>query len=421
MNLINPLFIVSYYNNLFSTKEPDNEFDINQLIETIKYGYLKNIIENLRLQTDKQEKNKIKQALIPCVTLSGIFSERNSKGFLEHSGLIQIDIDDISSYNDVFNNICKDEFTYVAFRSPSGNGIKIIVKINPSIETHLEQFYALQRYYLENYAIEIDPACKDISRCMLLSYDPKLYCNPFANVFPELYLPEHLTQRQESQTYNHTFNIDSGSDFEKIAQITAQIESQGIDITTSYENWLRIGFCVSSIMNEAGRDYFHRISKFYQGYKPNECDKLYNAVLSRNNGAVGLGTLIFVAREHGIDINFSNNSFLSNVPSEKNKNDTSIIYNKSDSSIAQKYTLPSKSDTDKELKAKLSEFRLKVAREEGLRAFRVFSNASLEELITLKPSSREELLKVKGIAEMKFDWFGKQLLSLIHEHLQLVG
>jgi superfamily II DNA helicase RecQ len=113
------------------------------------------------------------------------------------------------------------------------------------------------------------------------------------------------------------------------------------------------------------------------------------------------------------------NVMLLNVPAEENKNVTSSN-SKVDSTIAQKYTIPSKSDADKELKAKLSEFRLKLAREEGLRAFRVFSNATLEGLITLKPTSREELLNVRGIAEMKFDWFGKQLLSLIHEHLNLV-
>ena len=39
----------------------------------------------------QDEKNKIKQSQIPCVTLSGTFSERNSKSFIDPSGLIQID------------------------------------------------------------------------------------------------------------------------------------------------------------------------------------------------------------------------------------------------------------------------------------------------------------------------------------------
>jgi len=416
MTLINPQFIVSYYNNLFSTKAPDNELDINQLIEVIKYGYLKDVIESLRSKTDKKERKKIKQSQIPCVTLSGTFTERNKDHFVEHSGLIQIDIDDIVNYDEVFKSLTKDEFTYVAFKSPSGNGIKIIVKINPSIDTHLEQFYALQKHYQENYNIAIDPACKDISRCMLLSYDPNLYCNPFADVFPELYLPEPLKRSDQQVSYNLTFNIPAESEYEKIELITAQIESHGLDITSSYENWLRIGFCLSSIMNEAGRDHFHRVSKFYQGYNPNECDKMYNSVLVRNNNAVGLGTLIFIAREHGIDINFSNNSLLSDVPGDTIQNKTNIKPSASNI-LKQNYTIPAISDADKQLKEKLTEFRLKLSREEGLRAFRVFSNATLEELVTYKPTNEEQLLKIKGIAEMKYNWFGEQLLTLIQEHI----
>jgi superfamily II DNA helicase RecQ len=81
----------------------------------------------------------------------------------------------------------------------------------------------------------------------------------------------------------------------------------------------------------------------------------------------------------------------------------------------QQFTLPSKSEADKELKAKLSEFRLKLSRKEGLRAFRVFGNVTLEELVTYKPTNKKHLLEIKGIALKKYDWFGKELIKLIEE------
>ena len=49
----------------------------------------------------------------------------------------------------------------------------------------------------------------------------------------------------------------------------------------------------------------------------------------------------------------------------------------------------------------------------------MFSNATLEELITLKPSNREELLNVKGIAELKAEWFGEQIVDIMKNHLSL--
>jgi len=48
MNLINPIYKFSFFKNLYSVKAPDGELDINQLIEIVKYGYIKSDIEKLR-------------------------------------------------------------------------------------------------------------------------------------------------------------------------------------------------------------------------------------------------------------------------------------------------------------------------------------------------------------------------------------
>ena len=129
LTLINTQFRFSFYKNLFSVKKPDGEFDVNKLIEVIQYGYLKGEIEKLR-RTKGEEYDDLKKQL-PAVTLSGTFKERKYEGLIQHSGLIQIDIDNVTNYNKVFKMICSDVYTYVCFRSPGGKGIKIVVKINP--------------------------------------------------------------------------------------------------------------------------------------------------------------------------------------------------------------------------------------------------------------------------------------------------
>jgi hypothetical protein len=48
MQLINSEHIFSHYNNLLLAKKLDNEFDVNQPIEVIKYVYIKREIELLR-------------------------------------------------------------------------------------------------------------------------------------------------------------------------------------------------------------------------------------------------------------------------------------------------------------------------------------------------------------------------------------
>lgn len=97
LNLINPQYRFSLYNNLFSVKKTDGEFDMNQLIETVRFGYLRVEIESLRNSTGEDYKHN--KMYIPAVTLLGIFTARNAEGIANHSGLIQIYIDAVPEVN----------------------------------------------------------------------------------------------------------------------------------------------------------------------------------------------------------------------------------------------------------------------------------------------------------------------------------
>ena len=79
-SLVNSTYQFSFYKNLYNAKASEAAININELIEIIKFGYLKNEIEQLRAARNKKVYNKMKVSALPAVTLSGIFSERNSKG-----------------------------------------------------------------------------------------------------------------------------------------------------------------------------------------------------------------------------------------------------------------------------------------------------------------------------------------------------
>ncbi|MBY0425480.1 MAG: DUF3987 domain-containing protein, partial [Cytophagales bacterium] len=89
------------------------------------------------------------------------------------------------------------------------------------------------------------------------------------------------------------------SDIEKLI---AEIESRKVDITTTYENWLKIGFALSDAFQESGRNYFHRISQFYDGYTISECDSQYTSCLKSRKQGVTIKTLFHLAKEAGIII-----------------------------------------------------------------------------------------------------------------------
>ena len=78
------------------------------------------------------------------------------------------------------------------------------------------------------------------------------------------------------------------------------LEQSGIDITDTYEKWRDIGFAISEEYGEAGRDYYHRISRNYSGYDHKECDEQYNKCLQAKGHGISIATLYHHLHQVGI-------------------------------------------------------------------------------------------------------------------------
>lgn len=300
----NTKYVFSLYKNLQSVKKPVANIDINQLIEAIRYGYLREIIEQLRGPISKKKYDLLKKTRIPCVTVSGIFGFRNDEGLVQYCGLMQVDIDKVGDYDTLFDTICHDPHTYVCFKSPGGKGIKVIVKVNPYAETHRDQFRVLEVYYREKYGVEMDKQCINVSRCLLLSYDPNIFCNPYSEVFEEVYQhPENSKDKSKKETGKTPIIQEKKDDPNELIEIIiASLHRNNIDITGSYYDWIKIGFALCSTFGEAGRDYFHRICNLYPEYSYKETDAKYTELLARNDGSTTLGSLVYLAQQAGVKI-----------------------------------------------------------------------------------------------------------------------
>lgn len=68
---------------------------------------------------------------------------------------------------------------------------------------------------------------------------------------------------------------------------------------------------------------------------------------------------------------------------------------------------------DEEIRNNLKEYRLKKSREENIKAFMVFNNETMEELIKVKPKNIDELKKVKGFGIVKSEKYGHDILNII--------
>lgn len=81
------------------------------------------------------------------------------------------------------------------------------------------------------------------------------------------------------------------------------LEKRHIDITSTYENWIKVGFALCTTFGEQGRKYYHRIGGMYPRYTPEETDRTYTQLLANNNGKTTMGAIIYLAKEAGVKIN----------------------------------------------------------------------------------------------------------------------
>ncbi len=172
---------VTIFKNIKETSTPFIR-DVDFILNRIKNGNSIDLINQIRKETNTDLRNKLKNNL-PSICFSGIFKNRATNGLLEHSGLICLDFDKYSNesdLNDFYEHLKNDPFTFSCFISPSGDGIKLIVKIPKEPENHKLYFEALDEYF-DNQ--NFDSGTNDISRVCFESYDPDIYINKDSKVW----------------------------------------------------------------------------------------------------------------------------------------------------------------------------------------------------------------------------------------------
>ena len=111
-----------------------------------------------------------------------------------------------------------------------------------------------------------------------------------------------LNQPTPQQIVTEQQTFDSGSQINEVEQIIQDIEANSTDITSSYSDWVNIGFAFADEFGENGRNLFHRVSQFYPSYNSQECDKQFDNCLKSKGHGVSLKTFFYLAKDAGIDI-----------------------------------------------------------------------------------------------------------------------
>lgn len=169
--------MVTVFANIRDVQNPFFK-DIDEVLTDIKNGSNKKDIDHLRKIKDKDKRNKLKSNL-KSICFSGKFSYRSAKNCIEHSGFACLDFDDVDDPVCLRDSLQDNEYIYSAFISPSGNGVKAIVRIPPEIKNHKKYYEAI----CETFDTNLDDKTKDVSRVCYESYDPDLFINKDSKVW----------------------------------------------------------------------------------------------------------------------------------------------------------------------------------------------------------------------------------------------
>lgn len=297
MNILNVK--ISFFKNCYAGTEPINGGTFYDVITSEKlakqYGPL---LDWIRAEPDKIKRKALKEQL-PVFTPSGMFSERNEKGLISHSGLLSFDLD--SDGNPFLNagtvEAVKAELSklpVVAFIqvSASGTGLWGVIPIAYP-DRHKEQFEALETAFT-GFGYKLDKGCSDVCRARFWSYDPAPYINLEARKFTGL--PKPKPERP-------AFIRESARPDDLAMQAAEYLIKNRVSLECTYANFMRIAFACKNEWGENGKDIaldiLHSCSTFPQSNTARNFDTHWRNAKRESGNVVTAGSLVLLAKEAG--------------------------------------------------------------------------------------------------------------------------
>ena len=171
---------ISLYKN-HSEHKPIGKIQIKTLFDKIKHSNnyktpngqcinIQTIREIYRKYGHQSNEYKDIKSYIPCVSPSGVFSYANNNSIISPSNLLVLDIDDLynADIEEVKRNIFSLPYVYSVSSSLSGNGLWVIIPIDPSKDR--EKVFDSINQCMRLMGIKIDKL-KDVARLRYISCD----------------------------------------------------------------------------------------------------------------------------------------------------------------------------------------------------------------------------------------------------------
>lgn len=164
---------VSYFNGTRDT-EVKSQVEVGEILNRIKDGAYKHIVDQVRAGDDEMKKQ------LPTVAMHGLFNGfRKKDNFSEASGLIILDIDDVEpeEIEEIKQDIMESHDNVLAImRSPSGNGIKILYYVLSELVS-ADSYRAIGKQLVSQFDVYGNVDYLSVTDCLIMTYDPHILIN----------------------------------------------------------------------------------------------------------------------------------------------------------------------------------------------------------------------------------------------------
>ncbi len=210
-----------------------------KIFDAIKKCSYKKQIQHVHTLKGGYSANKKK---LPCFTPSGTFRIRCDWDLIEYSHIVHLDYDNVDQPGALRDRIAKSPYCFVAFISPSGNGVKVFVKVNSNVNLHAQAWSQVRQVFDALAGITSDPTGRNLSRLCFISADAGLYFNPDAQTF-EVVEPKQVVTVPDLSVLASNSNSVFGYLFNLTKKGKYQGEVLGDYMSKSRNNFLYVFAC----------------------------------------------------------------------------------------------------------------------------------------------------------------------------------
>lgn len=309
----------SKINYFIGKKYPGKEeISVYSILKAFKTTKFKRDIELARslYQNGDFEGYELVKGRLKAVTFSGTFYPTRSVELLRsYSGFIVVDIDNCGEKLEYFKeNLKLDCFVHALWLSPSGNGLKFLVKTTRDATEHKSVYRSVALYFKENYELEVDTSGSDLARLCYVSFDSDLYLNQDAIPYNDMLEIKSAKLKDRKETYdlfNGVVHIDKkhikNNSFDKlrVKKIYHFLKKRNLSITNTYEDWVRVAFAFSNSFNY---DFGHKWFLDFARLDGSDFDEAESIKLIKKCYSIGVsnssfGTIIYLSQQKGFQSN----------------------------------------------------------------------------------------------------------------------